>query len=216
MTFLALNKKFTPSWSFIVFTFHFYHTTLTVFLLEPSWKAWGKKCTRKWRWNDDMGSTPSRGLHDINVPLDSHEVLEEAASLHVRFFPNLELDWEIPWMKRPISLNKKEESMLEQIWKSEIYHGVQYYVIKVVENYRWDYNRNFARFCSFCKMSSQLILSLIFNVLHCLYILDSPLQDTWVGLLSESLSAFVFLVVFPSFLRSSNLQRSQHHKKYSS
>ena len=39
-------------------------------------------------------------------------------------------------MKRPISLNKKEENMLEQIWKSEIYHGVQYYVIKVVENYR--------------------------------------------------------------------------------
>lgn len=39
-----------------------------------------------------MGSTPSRGLHDINVALDSHEVLEEATSLHVRFFPNLELD----------------------------------------------------------------------------------------------------------------------------
>ena len=39
-----------------------------------------------------MGSTPSRRLHDINVPLDSQEVLEEATSSHVRFFPNLELD----------------------------------------------------------------------------------------------------------------------------
>ena len=190
VTFLALNNKFTPSWSFFVFAFHFYHLTLTIFLLEPSWKARGKKCMRKWRWNDDMGPTPSRGLHEINVPLDSQEVLEEATSLHVRFFPNLELDQEIPWMKRPRSLNKKEESMLKQIWKSETHHGVKYYVIKVVENYRWDYNRNFARFCSFCKMSSWLILSLIFRVLHCLYILDPPLHDTWVDLLSESLSAF--------------------------
>ena len=39
-------------------------------------------------------------------------------------------------MKRPRSLNKKEESMLKQIWKSETHHGVKYYVIKVVENYR--------------------------------------------------------------------------------
>lgn len=43
-----------------------------------------------------MGPTPSRGLHEIKVPLDSQEVLEEATSLHIRFFPNLELDQEIP------------------------------------------------------------------------------------------------------------------------